>query len=286
MKRVCCSYDFLIDWQFNFYFVFFLFIVGAEARQLFNDAQEMIKQLIKTGDLKANGIVGFFKANSINNDDIVLYDKNDKEIARLFCLRQQSAKDSHDNSPYMSLADFVAPKELNMMDYIGLFVVSAGFGCDELCKKYLTNNDVYNDILIKAIADRLAEAFAEHLHRKVRTELWAYQKEELLNVTDLLKVKYQGIRPAPGYPSQPDHTEKLTMWRLMDVEKQTGIKLTESLAIWPSASTCGIYFAHPDAKYFAVGKMQNDQITDYARRKNMPIDVVQKWLSAQLAFEP
>lgn len=263
-----------------------MIIVGSEAKRVFNDAQEMIDKLIKTGDLKANGMIGFFKANSVNNDDIVVYDEDNNELARLFCLRQQAAKDSHDNSPYMSLVDFVAPKESNKTDYIGLFVVSAGFGCDELCKKYLDNNDVYNDIMIKAVADRLAEAFAEHLHRMVRTELWAYQTEESLDVTDLLKVKYQGIRPAPGYPSQPDHTEKLTMWHLMDVENQTGIKLTESLAIWPSASTCGLYFAHPESKYFAVGKMQKDQIADYARRKNMPNDVIEKWLSAQLAFDP
>ncbi|KAH9521002.1 hypothetical protein DERF_004677 [Dermatophagoides farinae] len=258
--------------------------VGAEARKVFDDAQRMIDRFIRSNELKANGIVGLYRANSINDDDIILFDENGVELDRLYGLRQQAAKESQDNSAYMSLADFVAPRESGLADYVGLFVVSAGFGCEELCAQYLTNNDVYNDIMVKAVADRLAEAFAEHLHERVRREFWAYAPDEQFETSDLLKVNYRGIRPAPGYPSQPDHTEKVTYWKVMDVERQTNIKLTESLAIWPSASTCGIYFAHPESKYFAVGKIDKDQIADYAKRKQQPMQEMEKWLSTCLAY--
>lgn len=245
----------------------------------------MIDHVIEHNLLQANGIIGFYKANTVDDEEIVLYDDNDKEVARFFGLRQQAAKEAHDNSPYLSMADFIAPIQSGYHDYIGLFVVSAGFGCQELCKEFLSKNDVYDDIMIKAIADRFAEAFAEELHERVRCELWGYQPEENLQTEDLLKVNYTGIRPAPGYPSQPDHTEKKTFWELMDVERQTGIRLTESLAIWPPASTCGIYFAHPNSKYFAVGKIQKDQVEMYAKRKNMSVDNVEKWLSPMLAYD-
>lgn len=236
--------------------------------------------------LKAHGIVGFYRANSINDDDIVLYGEDGEEIAILHGLRQQAAKDSHDTSPYISIADLVAPRESGITDYIGMFVVSAGFGCSEICENLLAKNDVYGDIMIKAVADRLAEAFAEEIHLRVRRELWAYQPNEELNEADLLKVKYDGIRPAPGYPSQPDHTEKETIWKVMDVYNQTGIELTDSLAIWPAASTCGIYFAHPKSYYFAVGKIQKDQVESYAARKKMSLEDTEKWLGPILAYEP
>lgn len=247
----------------------------------------MLNELERTKGLVANGIVGFYRANSVNNEDIILYDENEVEVARLHGLRQQAQKEMHDNAPYASICDLIAPVESGIKDYIGLFVVSAGFGCDKLCADYLKESDVYNDILVKAVADRLAEAFAEHLHERVRKELWAYEPEEAFeDKAELLKLSYAGIRPAPGYPSQPDHTEKNTFWSLMEVEEKTGIKLTDdSLAIWPAASTCGIYFANPQSNYFAVGKIQKDQVESYASRKGMAVEEAEKWLSSMLAYD-
>lgn len=246
----------------------------------------MIDEMIKTNGLVANGIIGFFRANSVNDEDIVLYDgDSNRELARFYGLRQQAQKEAQDNSPYYSLADLIAPVESGRDDYIGLFVVTAGHGCDKLCEQYQKSGDVYNDILLKAVADRLAEAFAEELHERVRKELWAYAPDESLEPGDLLKVRYQGIRPAPGYPSQPDHTEKETFWNIMDVLKETGIELTDSLAIWPAASTCGIYFAHPKANYFAVGKIQKDQVASYAERKQMSLETMERWLAPMLAYD-
>lgn len=254
--------------------------------KVYNDAQAMIDELAKTNNLKANGIVGFFRANSINDEDIIIYEGDTNcELARFCGLRQQAQKEAQDNSPYYSLADLIAPVNSGHEDYIGLFVVTAGHGCDKLCEQYQKNNDVYNDILVKAVADRLAEAFAEELHERVRKELWAYAPNESLETGELLKVRYQGIRPAPGYPSQPDHTEKETFWRIMNVLDETGIKLTDSLAIWPAASTCGIYFAHPKANYFAVGKIQKDQVVSYAKRKEMPLETMERWLAPILAYD-
>lgn len=260
--------------------------MGKEALKVFNDANQMIDELIANGSLTANGIVGFYRANSVNDEDIVLMDEDGNEIATLYGLRQQAVKDSHDNAPYASLADLVAPKETGLTDYVGLFAVSAGFGAQVLSDEFNAKNDPYGDIMIKAVADRLAEAFAEELHQRVRRELWGYQPTEQLDAADLLKVKYEGIRPAPGYPSQPDHTEKETIWKVMDVEAKTGIQLTDSLAIWPAASTCGVYFAHPKSAYFAVGKIQKDQVVSYAERKKMSLEETEKWLSPMLAYEP
>ena len=235
--------------------------------------------------LQARGVIGFYRANTINDDEIALFDEDGNRLATFFGLRQQAEKDSHDDSPYLSIADFIAPIESGVTDYIGLFVVSAGFGCKELCDRYRKENDDYRDIMAKAIADRFAEAFAEEMHQRVRTEFWGYGCDEQMDVKDLLKVRYAGIRPAPGYPSQPDHTEKETIWQLMDVQRNTGIELTESLAIMPAASTCGLYFSHPKSSYFAVGKVDSDQIRDYANRKGQSVETIEKWLSPILAYD-
>lgn len=245
----------------------------------------MIDDVIKCNKLQAHGIVGFYRANTVDDDVIVLFDQDDNEVARLFGIRQQAAKETHDSSAYMSIADFIAPLQCGYRDYIGLFVVSAGFGCEQMCQSFMAKNDVYGDIMIKAVADRFAEAFAEELHERVRKELWGYQPEETLDTHDLLRVSYEGIRPAPGYPSQPDHTEKATFWKLMDVEKETGIEITDSLAIWPPSSTCGIYFAHPKSKYFAVGKIQKDQAEVYAQRKSLSTEQMERWLAPMLAYD-
>jgi 5-methyltetrahydrofolate--homocysteine methyltransferase len=259
--------------------------VGAEARKVFDEAQNMIRDIIDNNLLQARGIIGLYRANTINDEDIALYDVEGKHLATFYGLRQQAEKDSHDDSPYLSIADFIAPIESGLEDYIGIFVVSAGFGCQEMCESFRAKNDVYSDIMVKAIADRFAEAFAEELHERVRKEFWGYSSEEQMEPNELHRIKYEGIRPAPGYPSQPDHTEKLTIWKLLNVEQQTGIQMTESLAISPAASTCGLYFSHPKSHYFAVGKVQKDQIQDYANRKSMPLESVEKWLSPILAYD-
>ena len=259
--------------------------VGAEAKKVFADAKQMIDEIIEQNLLQARGICGFYRANTINDDEIAVFDEDGTRLATFYALRQQAEKDSHDDSPYMSLADFIAPIESGITDYIGLFVVSAGFGCKELCEHYQKDHDDYRDIMAKAIADRFAEAFAEEMHKRVRTEFWGYSCDENMEVNDLLKVKYDGIRPAPGYPSQPDHTEKEAMWRLMDVQSKTGIELTESLAISPAASTCGLYFAHKKSLYFAVGKIELDQVKDYAQRKGQSVETIEKWLSPILAYD-
>ena len=268
-----------------FSIIIYFFLVGAEAKKVYDEAQEMIDQIIEQNLLQARGIIGFYRANTINDDEIAIFDEDGNRLATFHGLRQQAEKDSHDDSPYLSLADFIAPIESGITDYIGLFVVSAGFGSKELCDKHLRQHDDYRDIMTKAIADRFAEAFAEELHQRVRKEFWGYSNDEKLEANDLLKIKYDGIRPAPGYPSQPDHTEKLTMWNLMDVQRQTGIELTESLAIMPAASTCGIYFANPKSFYFAVGKIQADQVKDYAQRKGQSVETIEKWLSPILAYD-
>jgi len=216
--------------------------VGAEAEKLYKEAQEMLKTIVKDRLLTATGILGFYRANSIGND-IALYSEAGEEVARLHGLRQQAETEM--SKSYACISDFVAPRETGLEDYVGLFAVSAGFGCEELCKKYEEQHDDYTVILVKALADRLAEAFAEQLHERVRRELWGYDRTEQLEREDLLKIHYKGIRPAPGYPSQPDHTEKITMWQLLNIQEQTGIKLSDSLAMLPAASVSGLYFANP-----------------------------------------
>nr|XP_002733368.2 PREDICTED: methionine synthase-like [Saccoglossus kowalevskii] len=262
--------------------------VGEEAKRLFNDAQDMLNKIIDNKLIKASGVCGFWPACSVG-DDILVYKEDvmprcGEPVSVFYGLRQQAEKESND--PYVCLSDFVAPKDSNVRDYIGGFAVSAGFGVSELANKYEQEHDDYNSIMVKALADRLAEAFAEELHERVRKELWGYASSEGLGAEDLHKIKYAGIRPAPGYPSQPDHMEKLTMWNLMDAENQSRIKLTESLAMEPAASVSGLYFAHPESYYFSVGKVNKDQVMDYASRKKADIPEVEKWLGPVLGYDP
>jgi 5-methyltetrahydrofolate--homocysteine methyltransferase len=229
---------------------------------LFDEAQSLLKHVCDNNLLQAHGVVGIFKAQRVG-DDIQIMGDDGNVMATMFGLRQQVDKASVGSAPpYICMSDFIAPAGSGIDDYIGMFAVSTGFGCQELCDKYKADNDDYNVILLEAIADRLAEAFAEELHERVRKEIWGYAANESMDPSDMHKIKYQGIRPAPGYPTQPDHTEKLTMWDLMNVEKLTGIKLTESLAMYPPASVSGLYFAHPDSSYFAVGKINKDQVSN------------------------
>ncbi|KUG24751.1 5-methyltetrahydrofolate--homocysteine methyltransferase [hydrocarbon metagenome] len=256
---------------------------GSEAKKLYDDANLLLEKIIQEKSLKANGICGIFPANSIQ-DDIEIYVDQERKglLASLHFLRQQSLKSK--GVPNIALSDYIATKESGIKDYIGAFAVTAGIGADELVKSYESKHDDYNSILVKAIADRLAEAFAELLHKKVRTEFWGYSIDEKLSNDELIAEKYKGIRPAPGYPAQPDHTEKITLFRILDVQNKTGITLTESLAMHPAASVCGLYFAHPDARYFNVGKISEDQVRDYAKRKGMSTKEVEKWLSSILNY--
>jgi len=256
-------------------------INGKQAKQLFKDANAILDKIINEKLFKAKGIYGLFPANSIN-DDIELYtDENRIQVLdKLITLRQQSKK--RDGFPNLALSDFIAPKNSNIKDYIGLFCVSSGFGCDELCKNYENKNDDYNSIMAKAIADRLVEAFAEYLHKLIRTKYWGYNKNETTTNEDLIKEKYQGIRPAPGYPACPDHLEKKTIWKVLNVEKNIGVKLTENLAMWPAASISGYYFSNNESKYFGLGKIDNDQVKDYAQRRNVNLNEAKKWLSPSI----
>ncbi|XP_043367350.1 methionine synthase isoform X4 [Dermochelys coriacea] len=262
--------------------------VGEEAKRVYNDAQTLLKTLISQKKLQARGLVGFWPAQSVQ-DDIHLYATEEalqsaEPIAKFYGLRQQAEKDSSCADPYYCLSDFVAPVDSGVCDYLGLFAVAC-FGVDELCKEYEKQCDDYSSIMVKALGDRIAEAFAEELHERVRKELWAYCNSEQLDISDLRRIRYDGIRPAPGYPSQPDHTEKFTMWRLADIEEATGIQLTESLAMTPASAVSGLYFSNPKSKYFAVGKICKDQVEDYALRKNLPVVEVEKWLGPILAYD-
>jgi len=258
--------------------------VGEQAKILFKEAQQMLEEIISTNLLEANGIVGFYPCNSSADDIIVYNEDSDDEIARFYGLRQQTEKEV--NTCFACISDFIAPRETGLKDYIGLFAVSAGFGTEAICKKYEEINDDYNIIMCKALADRLAEAFAEKMHEEVRTTLWGYCRSEAMSADNMHKIMYQGIRPAPGYPSQPDHTEKITMWQLMDIENKTGIELSSSLAMMPAASVSGLYFANPNSSYFSVGKIDKDQVADYAARKGKSVADTEKWLSVNLAYEP
>ncbi len=262
-------------------------IVGVEARKLLADAQAMLKRIVDERWLTANAVVGFWPANAVG-DDIDLFAPNEpsKRIARLHTLRQQIARDAKSERAQTALADFIAPKDSGVKDYIGAFAVTTGIGEEEALERYLAKTDDYGRIMLKALADRLAEAFAERLHERTRREYWGYAKDEGLSPDDLIAEKYQGIRPAPGYPAQPDHTEKATIFRLLDAEKVAGIKLTESFAMWPGAAVSGIYFAHPDAHYFGVGKVEADQVADYATRKGWTIEECERWLAPVLNYEP
>jgi len=257
---------------------------GEAARRLWDDAQAMLDQAIEEGWIQAHGVAGLFPANQVDGEDIALYEDEGRttEAARLHYLRQQTQHEA--GVPNRSLADFVAPPGLE--DYVGAFAVTAGMGSAEKVAEFKKANDDYNAILLESLADRLAEAFAERLHERVRTQLWGYAPGERLDIDELVKEHYRGIRPAPGYPACPDHTEKETLWRLLDVERSTGIVLTESYAMWPGASVSGWYFAHPDSRYFAVGRINRDQAADYARRKGWSLRQAEKWLAPNLGYEP
>lgn len=255
-------------------------IVGEQATILFAEAQEMLKNIVSEKWFEAKGIIGIYKANQVNDDDVELVDENDKTIATLLTLRQQAHKSG--SVPNIALADFIAPKSAGISDYVGLFCVSTGFGVEEKSKDYENAQDDYNSIMVKALGDRLAEAFAEYLHEKVRKEIWGYSVSEQLTNDDLIKESYEGIRPAPGYPACPDHLEKNTIWDVLNVADEIGVTLTESLAMWPASSVSGYYFGNKEAKYFGVGKIKNDQVEDYARRRNISFEEAAKWLGPNI----
>jgi len=260
--------------------------VGAEAKKLFDDAQALLKRMVDEKWVTASGVVGFWPANAVGDDiDVYADDTRGSKILTLHTLRQQIARDPSRNRAHLALADFIAPTDTGIADYIGTFAVTAGLGEDEAIARHIKKTDDYSRIIAKALCDRFAEAFAEALHQKVRKELWGYAKGEKLTNDDLIHEKYQGIRPAPGYPAQPDHTEKASIWSLMDVQNSAGIELTESYAMWPGASVSGLYFAHPDSHYFGVGKVERDQVEDYAARKGWTIAETERWLSPVLNYD-
>jgi len=256
-------------------------VVGNQALELFKDAQELLKRIFDEKLLKAKAVFGLFSANSINEDDIELYDKSGNIESTFLTLRQQSRKAK--GKPNIALADFIAPKDSGKQDYIGAFCVSTGFGTEKLAKEFEANHDDYNAIMIKALADRLAEAFAEYLHKEVRTNYWSYAQDEELTNEELIKETYKGIRPAPGYPACPDHLEKQTIWKLLNVKENIGVELTDSLAMWPAASVSGYYFGNPEARYFGLGKITEDQVKDYARRRGISTEEAKKWLNPNIA---
>lgn len=257
-------------------------IVGPQATELFADAQIVLTEILTHQRLTAKAVFGLFPANSVEDDDIEVYSDLDRTqvVGRFLTLRQQLKK--REGKHNLALADFIAPKESGVKDYIGAFCVTTGFGTAELAKKYEEDNDDYNAIMIKALADRLAEAYAEYLHQQIRVKHWGYAIEEQLDNEALIKEAYKGIRPAPGYPACPDHLEKNTIWALLQVEKNIAVSLTESLAMWPAASVSGYYFAHPEAHYFGVGKIMRDQLESFSQRKQMPIEAAEKWLRPNL----
>jgi 5-methyltetrahydrofolate--homocysteine methyltransferase len=261
-------------------------IVGEAARNLFADAQTMLRKLIDEKLIRANGVIGFWPANTVNHDDIAVYDDQGQQISTLHHIRQQHLKQGMETKPHFSLADFVAPKETGKQDYIGGFAVTTGIGAEELARQYQEAGDDYNSIMVKALADRLAEAFAEHMHQRVRKEFWGYHREENLDNEALIREDYQGIRPAPGYPACPDHTEKTQLFTLLNAEENTGISLTEHFAMLPTAAVSGWYFAHPEAKYFPTGKIEKDQVESLAERKGISLEEMERWLSPVLSYQP
>jgi 5-methyltetrahydrofolate--homocysteine methyltransferase len=256
---------------------------GEQARQIFAEGNALLDRIVKEKLLRARGVYGFFAANA-TGDDVELYtdESRAKVLTRVHFLRQQS--DREGNEPCRCLADFVAPKETGLRDSIGAFAVTSGFGLKELCDQFRAAHDDYNAIMAEALADRLAEAFAECLHKRARED-WGYGRDEKLSSDELIHEKYRGIRPAPGYPACPDHTEKGTLWKLLDVKKNAGIELTESFAMWPGSSVSGFYLAHPASRYFSLGKIGRDQAEDYARRKGMSVAEVERWLGPNLNYD-
>jgi 5-methyltetrahydrofolate--homocysteine methyltransferase len=256
---------------------------GAQARQLLTEANTLLDAIIEKNLITARGVYGFFRANAVG-DDIELYtdEQREKALTRFHFLRQQSNKEG--SEPCRSLADFIAPKETGLPDHIGAFAVTSGIGLKELCDRFRSENDDYNAIMAEALADRLAEAFAECLHKQVRNE-WGYGYAEGLSNADLIQEKYRGIRPAAGYPACPDHTEKGSLWHLLDVQANTGMLITESFAMWPGSSVSGLYFAHPQSRYFSLGKIDRDQVADYSDRKKISVAEVERWLGQNLNYD-
>jgi len=249
---------------------------GTEARKLFDDAQSLLKQIVAEKWITAKAVVGIFPAGAVD-EEIKVYDYENRHLVSFHQLRQQAKKTAQ---PNISLADFIAPEN----DYFGAFAVTAGIGIEKWIAKFEADHDDYRSIMLKALADRLAEAFAERMHQLVRMQYWGYAAHENLTNEELVQEKYRGIRPAPGYPACPDHTEKPTIWKLLDVENNTGIKLTESNAMYPAASVSGWYFAHPEVKYFGVGKVQKDQVELLAKAKGFDLAEMEKWLGPNLAY--
>jgi 5-methyltetrahydrofolate--homocysteine methyltransferase len=258
---------------------------GEVARKLYDDAQEMLDRVVEEGWLTARGVYGFFPANGVG-DDVELYtdDSRSEVLTTLHHLRQQGQHRS--GVPNRALSDFVAPRETGLADHVGGFAVTAGHGTAERIAKFKAEHDDYSAILLESLADRLAEAFAERLHQRVRTEFWGHAAGESMSNDDLIAERYTGIRPAPGYPACPDHTEKLTLWELLDVEARTGIELTESMAMWPGAAVSGWYFSHPQSQYFVVGRLGRDQVAEYAERKGWTLAEAERWLSPNLGYDP
>lgn len=256
-------------------------VVGVQAKELFKDAQVILKRILDEKLLTAKAIFGIFKANSTETDDILLFDEDNRQKAKFITLRQQAQRSK--GKDYLALSDFIAPQNSGKTDYVGAFCVTTGFGTDELAQEYEKANDDYNAIMVKALADRFAEAYAEFLHKKVRTEYWGYANQENLTNEELIAEKYKGIRPAPGYPACPDHLEKHAIWDLLKVEENIGVYLTESLAMFPTASVSGYYFGSPHAKYFGLGKIAEDQLKDYSVRKGISLQEARKWLNPNLA---
>ena len=257
--------------------------VGKQAEKLFDDAKNLLNKIIKDNLLTAKAVIGFYPANSIN-DDIELYadDTRKESLAILHTLRQQVKKPSGQSNT--ALSDFIAPKKSACPDYIGMFAVTSGIGIDDLCARFEKEKDDYNKIMAKALANRLAEAFAEKMHELVRTKYWGYATQEHLSSEEIISEAYRGIRPAPGYPACPDHTEKLIIFDILKARKATTISLTESFAMHPSSSVCGLYFSHPKSHYFGIGKIGQDQIIDYANRKKMSTKTAERWISPHLGY--
>ena len=256
-------------------------IVGEQATAVFADAQQMLAIILKEKKLSAKGIYGIFPANQINDDDIEIKNGEGKVLEKFLTLRQQSQKTK--GAPNIALSDFIAPKDSNKTDYMGCFCVTTGFGVDEWAAEFERDLDDYNSIMVKALADRFAEAFAEYLHEQIRKNIWGYTPDENLSTEAMIDEVYKGIRPAPGYPACPDHLEKPTIWKLLNVAEEIGVTLTESMAMWPASSVSGYYFAHPESKYFGLGKIKEDQVIDYAKRRSISTDKAMKWLGPNIA---
>ena len=261
-------------------------VVGEAASSLFADANAMLDKIVTEKWLQAKAVLGFFPANSDDHDDLLVWGDSARtnSLMRLCHLRQQRSKPA--GQAQNCLADYVAPTATGLTDHVGAFAVTAGIGIEEHVERFEKEHDDYSAIILKALADRLAEASAEYLHERVRLDLWAYASDEQLSNDELISEQYAGIRPAPGYPACPDHTEKKKLWELLDVEASIGLKLTESYAMYPTAAVSGFYFSHPEARYFSVGKIDRDQLESFAERKGMSVVEAEKWLSPNLGYDP